>query len=564
MLNVKKQPNIYYYFVSKYPAQTAMVVCAFIFAAIAEMIGIGIVLPVITTVIDGEQSTSNILSQYTHKLFSIMGIKNDLETMLIFMVCAIIIKSIIIFITMRYVSFVATDISRDLRSNLINSLMSAKWSYYSSIPIGKISNILSNEGQRAGNCYLLAGKTLSSLFQLSVYFIATLMVSWQISLVAMLLGASLLFALKAVVRMARSSGQEMSASLNQLLSRMSDSLTGVKPIKSMGEEARFTKMLNKDTGIILLAQRKQYISNQLLQVIYEPAMIIVMSIGLYLMINYSNIPIPEILLLAFLFHRLMNYANLSQNNYQNTIQNESAVWELKNQINEAENNAEYKKQGGVEAHLNKLIAIKGINISYGGNSVIDQFSCNIYANKINLFFGPSGVGKSSIIDTITGINVADSGSIYIDDTNILDINMQLWRGKIGYVPQEIILLHDSIKNNITFGSDKYSDEDISNVLDQCGLSEFINSLPEKTNSCVGERGTALSGGQRQRVALARALIRKPSILIMDEATTGLDKDSEKLIIETIKKLAGSVTIVMISHDPHIKDIADNIINVSKN
>jgi len=561
-----KNKNIYLYFLREYPKQTITVIFAFICAAIAEMVGIGVVLPIITTIFDSkEHSSENILTSNIKSLFAHFGVQNNLGAMLIFMVAAIVIKSLIVFIAMRHVSFVATNISKNLRVNLIHSLMYAKWSYYSSIPIGKISNMLSNESQRAGNCYLLAGKTISSLFQMSVYIFVAFIVSWKITLMAMLFGGFFIFSLKAIVRMARDSGQEMSTSLNKLLSRMGDSLMMVKPIKAMAEEERFTAFLEKDTDDIVKAQKRQYISNQLMQVIYEPVIITVMSIGIYVMITYSGMALAEILLMAFLFYRIMNYANLSQNNYQNTIQNENAVHELIKQTEQAQSMAENvsASHGKKEITLKREIKFDRINLSYGDIDVIKDLSCTVYANQINLIFGHSGVGKSSLIDIITGMNKVSSGNVYIDDHEISDIDIQKWRQKIGYVPQETILLHDSIHKNVTLNDAKYSNEQVFDALEKCGLREFIETLPDGIETSVGERGTSLSGGQKQRITIARSIIRNPDILILDEATTGLDKQSEQIILELIKNLTDSVTIIMISHDPQMKKIAHNIIPLSK-
>ena len=561
-----KNKNIYLYFLREYPKQTITVIFAFICAAIAEMVGIGVVLPIITTIFDSkEHASENILTSNIKSLFAHFGVQNNLGAMLIFMVAAIVIKSLIVFIAMRHVSFVATNISKNLRVNLIHSLMYAKWSYYSSIPIGKISNMLSNESQRAGNCYLLAGKTISSLFQMSVYIFVAFIVSWKITLMAMLFGGFFIFSLKAIVRMARDSGQEMSTSLNKLLSRMGDSLMMVKPIKAMAEEERFTAFLEKDTDDIVKAQKRQYISNQLMQVIYEPVIITVMSIGIYVMITYSGMALAEILLMAFLFYRIMNYANLSQNNYQNTIQNENAVHELIKQTEQAQSMAENvsASHGKKEITLKREIKFDRINLSYGDIDVIKDLSCTVYANQINLIFGHSGVGKSSLIDIITGMNKVSSGNVYIDDHEISDIDIQKWRQKIGYVPQETILLHDSIHKNVTLNDAKYSNEQVFDALEKCGLREFIETLPDGIETSVGERGTSLSGGQKQRITIARSIIRNPDILILDEATTGLDKQSEQIILELIKNLTDSVTIIMISHDPQMKKIAHNIIPLSK-
>jgi len=219
--------------------------------------------------------------------------------------------------------------------------------------------------------------------------------------------------------------------------------------------------------------------------------------------------------------------------------------------------------GKKEITLKREIKFDRINLSYGDIDVIKDLSCTVYANQINLIFGHSGVGKSSLIDIITGMNKVSSGNVYIDDHEISDIDIQKWRQKIGYVPQETILLHDSIHKNVTLNDAKYSNEQVFDALEKCGLREFIETLPDGIETSVGERGTSLSGGQKQRITIARSIIRNPDILILDEATTGLDKQSEQIILELIKNLTDSVTIIMISHDPQMKKIAHNIIPLSK-
>ena len=146
--------------------------------------------------------------------------------------------------------------------------------------------------------------------------------------------------------------------------------------------------------------------------------------------------------------------------------------------------------------------------------------------------GPSGSGKSTLLDLITGLHSPDKGAIFCDNIDI-DTNKPGWQKKLGYVPQTIYLLDDSIKNNIAFGieEEKINNTKVFESLEKSQLTEFINSLPEKENTIIGNNGIRLSGGQRQRIGIARALYSNPEIIILDEATSSLDMENEKKIME---------------------------------
>jgi ATP-binding cassette, subfamily C, bacterial len=148
------------------------------------------------------------------------------------------------------------------------------------------------------------------------------------------------------------------------------------------------------------------------------------------------------------------------------------------------------------------------------------------------------------------------GQIWIDDQLLGAVDIRSWRRMIGYVPQETLLLHDTIMRNVTLGAAEVSEKDVENALVAAGAWEFIVTLPQGMHSTVGERGGMLSGGQRQRIAIARALVHNPSLLILDEATSGLDPESEARICETLRGLRGKLTILAISHQPTLVNAAD--------
>jgi ATP-binding cassette subfamily C protein len=170
--------------------------------------------------------------------------------------------------------------------------------------------------------------------------------------------------------------------------------------------------------------------------------------------------------------------------------------------------------------------------------------------------GPSGSGKTTIVDLVIGLLRPDDGLITVDGVPFTDIDLTAWRRMVGYVPQETILLHDSILHNVTLGDPAISADRVEEALKNAGARGFVDDLPEGVHTVVGERGGRLSGGQRQRIAIARALINDPKLLILDEATSALDSESEAAIIDTLRALRDRLTILAITHNSRLSDAAD--------
>ena len=170
--------------------------------------------------------------------------------------------------------------------------------------------------------------------------------------------------------------------------------------------------------------------------------------------------------------------------------------------------------------------------------------------------GSSGAGKTTVADLIIGLLRPQRGDVWIDDLPLGDIDASAWRRMIGYVPQETFLFHDTVMANVTLGEPGISRADVETALRRAEAREFVAALPDGVDTVVGERGARLSGGQRQRIAIARALVRNPALLILDEATTALDPETEAGIVATVKRLTGRLTVLSISHQPAMQSAAD--------
>jgi ATP-binding cassette subfamily C protein len=197
------------------------------------------------------------------------------------------------------------------------------------------------------------------------------------------------------------------------------------------------------------------------------------------------------------------------------------------------------------------LSLKDISFAYAdnGKNVIDSLSLDIPKGSVIGFVGATGSGKTTLVDILLGLLIPQSGSILVDDIPLNRSNLHAWQRNIGYVPQEIYLSDDTLRKNIAFGvPDKDIDDNrVSRAARMAALDAFVNSLPQRYHTIIGERGVRLSGGQRQRIGLARALYRNPEVLVLDEATSALDGHTEERVLEAIRRASESRTVIMIAH-----------------
>ena len=270
-----------------------------------------------------------------------------------------------------------------------------------------------------------------------------------------------------------------------------------------------------------------------------------------------EMPFTTVLVLVAVLGRMLRQFSKVQREYQKMVIGEGAFRSLRDTIDQA---LEAGETPGAGRHpsLENGIRVVDVHFSYSGHAVLDGLTVKIPAGSLTTLTGPSGAGKTTLIDLITGLLKPRSGTILIDNIPMPELDMKAWRNMIGYVPQETQLLHKSILHNVTLGNPELGYADAERALKDAGAWEFVTTMPEGMESIVGERGLKLSGGQRQRILIARALVNQPRLLILDEPTSALDPASEAAILETIGKLRGKLTLLAISHQTALVDAADFI------
>jgi ATP-binding cassette subfamily C protein len=486
-----------------------------------------------------------------------LGITPSVESLLLVMVIGVLLKSILVLIADKKVGYTVAHVATDLRLILLRALFGTRWEFFLGQPVGSLANSAATEVMRASQAYM-HGAMMATLFvQAMVYGAVALLVSWPATLVSFVAGFLLLAFLNRLVKKTKRAGRKQTLLLQSLLSRLTDCLQSAKPLKAMGRENLADSLLEADAIKLNRALRKQVYSKAMLKSLQDPILMLLIAAGLYASLILWNLQLPTVMVLVFLLARFLSQLGKVQRKQQEMVACESAYWSLQAKIDEALQQREpVSSQRQID--LQESIRFDEVSFAYHATPVLQEAFMTIPKGSFTAVIGPSGAGKTTLIDLVTGLLRPQQGDVLIDGISLTDLDIGHWRRQIGYVPQDTVLLHDSILANITLGAPDLTEDDAREALQAAGALDFVDAMPETLHAIVGERGAKLSGGQRQRIAIARALVHRPALLILDEATSALDRDSEQAICATLKKLQGKVTILAISHQPALVTFADQV------
>ena len=559
--NIRQSAPLFRYFFAAYPVRSTLILLAITAAALAEGVGIAVLLPLIGLVIDAE-GAGGTLTLYVEQVFALVGLELSLGGLLVLIVVAVVLKALLMLLAMAQVGYTAAHVAMDLRLAFIRALLQARWTHFVDRRAGDMASAVSIEPTRAANAYVAACRSLSGAIQLLIYLTLSVAISWEVSLVALAVGAVGMVALSRLVAMSRRAGQNQTEHQKSFMTRLLQGLDGMKPLKAMAREGSIGPLIEGDIRGLNHAQRTIVVTREALKESHEIIRAVAVAGGLYVFVAVWGQPVEGLLVLVLLFMRTLQKVSLLQSHYQSAAINQPAFAFLRSTIATAEG-AREPGQGGTVPRLASAIALREVSFSYGRGNVLENVSMTLPAGSFIAVVGSSGAGKTTVADLIIGLLRPQRGEVWIDDLPMRDIDAKAWRSMIGYVPQETFLFHDTVMANVTLGDSGISRADVETALRRAEAWEFVAALPDGMDAVVGERGARLSGGQRQRVAIARALIRNPALLILDEATTALDPETEAGIVATIRRLAGKVTVLSISHQPAMRQAAHIVYRLDK-
>jgi ATP-binding cassette subfamily C protein len=554
-----------YTLIRKYPKQSIIMLLAMIIAGVVEGFGLSAIIPLLSTAISEQVGADQMAAaglsvghstaeHMVRETFEALGLPPTLEVFLIVIFCAIILKSVVLFIANIRVGYTVAQIATDLRLEFLRHLLVSRWEFYLRQPVGVLTTAIGESG-RASKGYESGAMMAASIVQVLVCLGVAFLISWQATLVAIGAGSLIILLLKRFMKRSRDAGERRTRVNKSLVRYFIDSLQSIKPIKAMAQERLAESVLFKHTNKLNKALRRQVVNKEYLRAFQEPMRLVFLLIGFYVVLILFRFPLASVMVLFILVARVLIQLGKVMEQYQNVVFFESGFWSVQEKLRKVKN-AREAEHGKIPPTLDKEIRLDRITFAYGEKGVLQDISLTFPAGLITSIVGSSGTGKTTIVDLVIGLLRPAKGEIWIDNLPLAQIDLQKWRRLIGYVPQDTWLLHDTILNNITFGDPEINENAVAQALRDAGAWEFVSTMPKGIHSTVGERGGKISGGQRQRIAIARALVRKPKLLILDEATTSLDPENEKAICNTLAQLRGELTILAISHQAAVLEVAD--------
>jgi len=540
-----------------YPKLFVILVFSLIFETLILISSVITIIPLVDYMLDPSLSDPNQYTKIVLRFLDYFSIDKNYFVFGFLFVFTNILRSFFGILLLKIILSIKYEITKSLRLSLLNDVFSAKWVFFNDLGYGKLLNTLNQVLTKVSDIIKHLAGVIPTILQIIVLLIIPFLINFKLTLFTILISLIISIPFGIFNKFSHRLGREETFELNNLLSNLNETIQSAKIILGYGKKEKTLKKIEKNTIDFNKVVIKRDIIAELTDFLFRPLAIL----GIIISVGFTINPSSDISVLAGVFWSLYSAIplisklikmNLAVNNF---MPNYDQLISLRNK---AKSNLEIKGEKKFHA-LKKEIKLKNISYAYDSRKqVLNNINISIKKNSITAIVGKSGIGKSTIIDLILSLNNPSSGSILLDDDLITNYDLQTYRNKIGYVPQDPILFNDTIKNNLLWANEKATEEDILDSLKKSNALKFTSLLPKKINTLVGEKGSELSGGERQRLALARALIRKPEILILDEATSSVDKESENIIKETLKELSISTTIIIIAHKSNLIQSSDYI------
>lgn len=544
----------------------------FALAAVIQVAGVASLAPFIALLANPESIHTNPITNY---LFNFLNCTSDKQFLMYFAatVMAFIVLSNAVAALSNWLMFWFTSrIGAELQSSTYKSYLNKDFVYYGRNNSSKMVSVLTQEIPRYIYNVLQPFLNLSAqLFVGAIIVVGLIYIDVVLAIVACLIvGGGYLLVFKLLKERLVSHGENLWRVSNQRLKLLNESLGGIKEIRLLGSESIYSTQFDQSNKSTLRSQALLGLSGDLPKFIIETiAFCGLLALALYLLSKHGNSTevISILSLYAMAGYKLLPAAQTIYKSISQIKANGGTISTIYADVLEGRSIPDNKNSTVSPLHFQGAIRICDATYKYpdADADALKAINLTIPQNSIVAFVGTSGAGKSTLADLILGMLPPDTGQFFAGDIEINKANVVQWQRNVGYVPQNIFIIDDTIKANIAFGvpSKDIDMEKVRKAARMANIGEFIELLPEQYNYAVGERGALLSGGQRQRIGIARALYHDASVLILDEATSALDSVTESEVIATINNLKPTKTIIMIAHRLSTIKAADIVVMMEK-
>jgi ATP-binding cassette, subfamily C, bacterial len=539
------------------PRRAAAVVALSLAATTAEAAGVVLLARLLTLTGVGEATgAAGALASAVDRGFRTMGAEPTLGGVLFLFVVLVAGVALLQRASTLVSNRMQQEAALRARTRLYRAVTEARW-----IPLARLRGsdllaALTTEAERVGAAAGYLASLLVRALLSAAYLALALRVSPGLTALALACGAVLLALLRGQRVAARRAGEEGSRATEALVAAASEHLGAVKVVKSHGAEERNAGHFASAARVAVEARLRGWRAYADAQMGFSVGSVVLLAGLAYLSLERLRVAPATVLLLVFLFYRLVPRLAQLQTLFQMLIHDLPAWERLSERARALEAEREALAGPAEPVALREAIRFEGVSFAYepGGLDVVHALELEIPARRTTAVVGPSGAGKTTVADLVMGLVAPREGRVAVDGRALDEGWLRAWRAGIGYVAQDAVLFHETVRDNLLWARPEAGEEELWEALRLAAAEDFVRALPRRLDTVVGDRGLRLSGGERQRLALARALLRRPSLLILDEATSALDTENERRVREAVRNLRGSVTILVITHRlPSVRD-----------
>ena len=456
------------------------------------------------------------------------------------------------------------DFAVALKTRAYAAIANASWSYLRRKRTSDFHALFDAEIDRADHGVNLLLEAPARVAILLAHLVVAVAIAPAFSALAIALGLCLAWALRRRIVESRRLGDVVSEASTRVSREITEFLQALKLTKAYGAETRhigaFADAVTEAQGASLASSRLRARTRLILEI----ATAATLALFLWLAVVWVGLPLANLLVLIFVFQRLMPMFQDIQTLAQEFVHSSSAFQIVANTIAECDSAAD--RTGPVPSgrlSLEKELRFESVSFGYDGTAgdVLRNIDLVLPAGSLTVLSGASGAGKSTILDLAGGLIVPTAGRILVDGIPLTAEVAPGWRRSVGYMAQEAFLFHDSIRANLAWAEPSASNQQMLEAIRLAGLDGLLRDLPRGLDTVVGDRGANLSGGERQRLALARTLLRQPRLILLDEPASAVDAENEERILETIAGLHGRATILLVTHRPAAVAGADRVLTL---
>lgn len=513
-----------------------------------ESLGIASVIPLFYLVtgqsqLQGTERISKIIQWFFGTIHTALT-----PTSLIIFIGGLFILKAVVQVATRYLNaLTVANFEEGIRRILFRRTLGTSWTFLSQQKLGHLEGILLYDVERGSTLMASIASVITTGTTFLMYAVVAMTISVRITAITLGLGATLFLLFKPLFSKIRKLITKSSLVQKELNHHVAEHMLSAKSIKALAVEQPVIDEAYTMFHSLRTAKIHTALFRQSTMAVLEPVGFIL--IGSLFVYSYQKpgFAIASFAIIMYLVNQMFNYLQSLQS--QIHLANELIPY-LRSAMRYRRQVALHKEvsEGTRPFSFKQELTFQGVTFSYvEARPVLHDITFSIHAGEHVAIVGPSGTGKTTIVDLLLRLLEPATGQITTDAKPVKEIRLKSWRRHIGYVPQDGLLLNTSVLENIRFYDPRITEKDIIAAAKAANIYDTVMALPEQFNTTTGERGVELSGGQRQRIILARALARRPAILVLDEATSSIDTESEALIQKAIASLRGKITVIAITH-----------------